>query len=84
MNVRNKAKIKDGLQMALVWLVWSVISDWHEFRTPLLAKGALIGAIVGSVLMGLTFGLCFRPLFGLVARHYPFGNSKRRDLGKGI
>jgi hypothetical protein len=84
MNVRNKAKIKDGLQLALVWLVWSVISDWHELRTPVLAKGALITVIGGSVLFGLIFGLCFRPLLGFVTSHYPFGNNKRGDFGKSI
>jgi hypothetical protein len=41
--VNNKAKIKDGLVVGLLWLVWSVISDWHELNTPILAKGALAG-----------------------------------------
>ncbi len=73
MDVRNKRKIKDGLQMGLAWLVWSVISDWHELRTPALTKNALIGVIVGSVLFGLIFGLCFRPMFDFVARQYVRG-----------
>lgn len=69
MNARNKAKIKDGLWVGLMWLIVSVISDWRELHTPILAKGALIGDIVGSVLLGLIFGLSFRPLFGFTARH---------------
>jgi hypothetical protein len=82
MNVRNKVKIKDGLVVGLLWLVSSVISDWHELHTPILATGALISVIGGSVLFGLIFGLSFRPLLGFAARHYPFGNKERRDFEK--
>jgi hypothetical protein len=80
MDLRNKRKIKDGLQMGLAWLVWSVISEWHELRTPLLAKNALVGVIGGSVLFGLIFGLSFRPLFGFVARHYVRGNKTKSGV----
>lgn len=81
MNVKNQAKIKDGLQMGLAWLIWSVISEWHELRTPALAKTALISAIVGSVVFGLIFGLCFRPMFDFLARHYVRGNKMKGGVG---
>ena len=79
----NKAKIKDGLWVGLLWLVWSVISDWHELHTPILAKGALTSVIGESVLFGLIFGLSFRPLLGFVARHTA-ENKKRHDLKNNI
>jgi hypothetical protein len=81
MDIRNKRKVKDGLQIGLAWLVWSVISDWHELRTPVLTKNALIGVIGGSVLFGLIFGLSFRPLFGFVARQYVRGNLTKGEVG---
>jgi len=67
--------------MGLAWLVWSVISEWHELQTPGLAKNALIGVIGGSVLFGLIFGLSFRPLFDFVARHYGRGNTTKGGVG---
>ena len=81
MNVTTKAKIKDGLVVGFLWLVWSVISDWRELNTPILAKGALISAIGGSVLFGLIFGILFRPLFGFVTRHL-LANKKTREFEK--
>lgn len=83
MNVRNKARFKDGLVVGLLWFVSSVVSDWHELNTPILREGALITTIGGSVLFGLIFGLSFRPLFGFVTRHW-LGDKERRGFEKDI
>ncbi len=83
MDARNKRKIKDGLLMGLIWLVWSVISEWHDLHTPILAKSTVIGVIAGSVMFGLIFGLSFQPMFHFVARHSTYRKKTKGGSGGG-
>lgn len=70
MSDKLRARIMDGIWVALVYLFLSVATDWHSFSTAELAKSNIGGCVLQSCFVGLGFGLFFRPMFNAASRQY--------------
>lgn len=67
--------------MAIFWVIWGVIDNWHAFHTPGMAKAAVIKVIGGAIFMGLFLGLFTRRQYDPFGRHLTIrsGDKSKSD-----